>query len=250
MNRLVLEWVENNAGISQNRRETFTDTNPTRNPGTFRIGRDPQQCDLLINNNTVSRLHVEIYCDSQQQSFFLRNLAPNNVPVVNGQRVERQQVPLTPGSIISLGQVTFNVTDVFIEPQIERTLVVEPQIQPQRVPSRPGVGSAHPAAQQWGGNQQPGQYYPPHPVAQPYQPPHNPYHPQHQHLYEQHQHHPQHQNAYQTPQPPQPQGVPGLECPRCHKVSDYSHLDIGCPWCGTSLGAAVSILVPPDRLQR
>lgn len=43
-----------------------------------------------------------------------------------------------------------------------------------------------------------------------------------------------------------PQGVYGLECPNCHRVSSSEHLAVGCPWCGTSLAAAVSVLVSPD----
>lgn len=38
-------------------------------------------------------------------------------------------------------------------------------------------------------------------------------------------------------------GVYGLECPKCHKVSPGENLQIGCRWCGTSLAAAVSVLV-------
>ncbi|WP_373528511.1 FHA domain-containing protein [Nostoc sp.] len=40
-------------------------------------------------------------------------------------------------------------------------------------------------------------------------------------------------------------GVYGLECPKCHKVSPGENLHIGCRWCGTSLAAAVSVLVAP-----
>lgn len=60
------------------------------------------------------------------------------------------------------------------------------------------------------------------------------------------QQHPQrqvlHHNHPLTP-PVQPLGLYGLECPRCHKVSSAEYLQVGCPWCGTSLAAAVSILV-------
>ncbi|WP_118166479.1 FHA domain-containing protein [Nostoc sphaeroides] len=45
-----------------------------------------------------------------------------------------------------------------------------------------------------------------------------------------------------TPPAPPP-GVYGLECPKCHKVSPGENLKIGCHWCGTSLAAAVSVLV-------
>lgn len=39
----------------------------------------------------------------------------------------------------------------------------------------------------------------------------------------------------------------GLVCPKCRQVSAYEHLRVGCPWCGTSLAAAESILMAPDR---
>jgi hypothetical protein len=45
---------------------------------------------------------------------------------------------------------------------------------------------------------------------------------------------------------PTPPGVYGLKCPKCHKVSPAENLQIGCRWCGTSLAAAVSVLVAPS----
>ncbi|MGB7379485.1 MAG: FHA domain-containing protein [Rivularia sp. (in: cyanobacteria)] len=41
----------------------------------------------------------------------------------------------------------------------------------------------------------------------------------------------------------------GLQCPNCHKVSSIEHIQVGCPWCGTSLAAAMSVLVAPDQNQ-
>uniref|UniRef100_A0A8J6ZWS2 Response regulator transcription factor n=1 Tax=Desmonostoc muscorum LEGE 12446 TaxID=1828758 RepID=A0A8J6ZWS2_DESMC len=49
-----------------------------------------------------------------------------------------------------------------------------------------------------------------------------------------------------TPPSAMPQGVYGLECPRCHKVSPLENLQVGCPWCGTSLAAAASVLMIPN----
>jgi hypothetical protein len=37
----------------------------------------------------------------------------------------------------------------------------------------------------------------------------------------------------------------GLQCPNCFRVSAYDRMDLGCPWCGTSLAAAASILMTP-----
>jgi hypothetical protein len=35
----------------------------------------------------------------------------------------------------------------------------------------------------------------------------------------------------------------GLKCPKCDRVSSYQQLNVGCPWCGTSLAAAVSVVL-------
>ena len=37
----------------------------------------------------------------------------------------------------------------------------------------------------------------------------------------------------------------GLQCPKCHQTSPYEHLQSGCPWCGTSLAAAASVILSP-----
>ncbi len=38
----------------------------------------------------------------------------------------------------------------------------------------------------------------------------------------------------------------GLKCPNvaCRRVSPYDHLKLVCPWCGTSLAAAPSVIMP------
>jgi hypothetical protein len=228
MNTLVLEWVENYGGRSQTRRETIADPSPslTKSAGSFRIGRDPNQCDLLIHgNDTVSRLHVEIFFHQGRQSFCLRNLAPNNVPLVEGQRVTSPEVLLRQGSTITIGQVTLNVTAVSVEEAISPTIVVSPLHQPQHQRGNaPQLRSTYPPVQQ--------PPAPPQPAYNYHQPPAPPQ--------------PGHQHQHQHQQPPAAQAS-GLECPRCQKVSDYSYLEIGCPWCGTSLAAAVSVLVTPKR---
>ncbi|HAZ43405.1 MAG TPA: peptide-binding protein [Cyanobacteria bacterium UBA11371] len=42
----------------------------------------------------------------------------------------------------------------------------------------------------------------------------------------------------------------GLQCPKCQRISPYSRLDIGCPWCGTSLAAAASVLIAPNKVNQ
>ncbi|WP_413174181.1 FHA domain-containing protein [Anabaena azotica] len=56
---------------------------------------------------------------------------------------------------------------------------------------------------------------------------------------------PGHHNHQKPSVPTQPNLVYGLDCPKCHKISPPENLQIGCPWCGTSLAAAFSVLVAP-----
>ncbi|MBD2569182.1 FHA domain-containing protein [Anabaena lutea] len=58
------------------------------------------------------------------------------------------------------------------------------------------------------------------------------------------------QSGYNHPKkslPTQPKPVYGLQCSRCYKVSPPENLQVGCSWCGTSLAAAVSVLVAPSN---
>jgi FHA domain len=189
MNALTLQWHD----AGQDRTYKIYEQQPTKNPGTVRIGRDPVRCDIVVSNPTVSGLHVEIFFHPQHQCFLIRNLREQNPPLVDGQQLIRGEQPLSEGSTIYLGQMQLKVIAV-------------------SVPTTSSV---------------PATILTPPPVVNP-QPPLAHYH-----------HSP-------TPQAQQ-QGVYGLECPRCHKVSSTDYLQVGCPWCGTSLAAAVSVLVIPKR---
>ncbi|YAF94913.1 MAG: FHA domain-containing protein [Nodularia sp. CChRGM 3473] len=189
MNALTLQWHD----AGQDKIQHIYEQQPSKNPSTVRIGRDPLRCDIVLSNPTVSGLHVEIFFHTQQQRFYLRNLRSPNPPLVDGQQLVQGEMPLNEGSIIYLGQMKLQVTRMAIA-SIPVTILTPPQ---------PLIPPQQPLGQQ-----------------------------KHHHL----------------PTPPaQPQGVYGLECPKCHKVSPAENLQIGCPWCGTSLAAAVSVLVAPNH---
>jgi predicted component of type VI protein secretion system len=193
MNALTLQWHDS----GQNKNQQIYEQQPSKNPGTVRIGRDPLRCDIVLTNPTVSGLHVEIFFNPQQQSFYIRNLRSQNPPLIDGQQLIQGEKPLNQGSVIQLGQAKLQVTTVTIN-IIPATILAPPQPHIARQPVTP-------------------------PLRQQPTPP--PIH-----------HHPI------TP----PQGIYGLECPKCHRVSSLENLQVGCPWCGTSLAAAVSILVAPN----
>ncbi|AHJ30690.1 FHA domain-containing protein [Nodularia spumigena CS-584] len=183
MNALTLQWHD----TGQDRVQNIYEQQPSKNPNTVRIGRDPLRCDIVLSNPTVSGLHVEIFFHTQQQCFYIRNLRSPNPPIIDGQQLIQGEMPLNQGSIIYLGQAKLQVTNVAIN-NIPPTILAPPQ--------------------------------PPIPLS--------------------HHHH------SPTPAAP-PQGIYGLECPKCYKVSPVENLQIGCPWCGTSLAASVSVLVAPNH---
>ncbi|QSJ16957.1 FHA domain-containing protein [Nostoc sp. UHCC 0702] len=193
MNALTLQWHD----AGQNKTQNIYEQQPSNNPGTVRIGRDPLRCDIVVSNPTVSGLHVEIFFHSQQQRFLIRNLRSQNPPLVDGKQLVQGEMPLKQGSVIYLGQMQLQVTGVAIN-SIPATILAPPQ---------PALAN-------------------PHPSTPPQQPQQNP----------RHHHHP----------PAQPQGVYGLECPNCHRISPLENLPIGCSWCGTSLAGGVSVLVAPS----
>ena len=113
MHRLALEWLEE----GRNRSQAFSFDSSASRP--IRIGRDASQCDVILKDSTktVSGLHVEIYLNLQNNTFYLRNLTKSrdkpNPAWVNGQKIIQQEIPLKPGSTIQLGKMSLKVN---IEP--------------------------------------------------------------------------------------------------------------------------------------
>jgi len=174
-NQLTLHFTE--AGARQTR--TIQDGQPSKNPGTVRIGRDPAKCDLVLSHPSVSGLHVEIFFDRQQQEFKVRNLRDSNPPLVDGKILAQGEAKLSAGSRIYLGQAELEVVSISAE---------------EGNPQQTVLLSGPPAA---------GNFPPTGPVKY------------------------------------------GLQCPKCSRISPYSHLEAGCSWCGTSLAAAASVVLGP-----
>ncbi|MCA1990897.1 MAG: FHA domain-containing protein [Coleofasciculus sp. S288] len=140
MHELTLEWRE----AGRIKRETILDQQPSKNPGTVRLGRDPARCDIVLIDPTVSGLHVEIFFNAQQHSFILRNLRSTNPPLVDGQVVGQVDVRLNTGSIIYLGQQILHVTAVSLAVMnggIAQTILLPPQAPVRFNPPQPASAS-------------------------------------------------------------------------------------------------------------
>ncbi|WP_017315223.1 FHA domain-containing serine/threonine-protein kinase [Mastigocladopsis repens] len=109
LHELSLEWEEN--GQVKNRK--ILEKQQSKNPGRgVRIGRDPQVCDIVLPDPTVSALHIEIFFHQQKQKFYLRNLRQMNPPIIDGQLLLAGEMPLSIGSSIRLGQQSFTVSTI------------------------------------------------------------------------------------------------------------------------------------------
>ncbi|PAX52328.1 FHA domain-containing protein [Brunnivagina elsteri] len=131
MSALTIKWYD----AGQEKTQTIYEQQPSKNPGTVRIGRDPLRCDIVLSHATVSGLHVEIFFNPQQQQFFIRNLREQNPPVIDGKRLTRGEQALNQGSLILLGQAKIQVTGIST---IEATILSPPPVnlgsQPASIP--------------------------------------------------------------------------------------------------------------------
>ncbi|HLO47603.1 MAG TPA: FHA domain-containing protein [Kamptonema sp.] len=170
MPSLTLEWIEAGQPIAQ----TIQDKQASKNPGTVRLGRDRNRCDLVLSHPTVSGLHVEIFFNDQANVFCLRNLRDSNPPLVDGRILNHGEAVLNSGSYIQLGQVQLKVVSLSVDVSgVPPTVLLPPTANIEYA----------------------------------------------------------------------------LMCPQCSRISSYSQLDLGCPWCGTSLAAAASVVLPPSGSQ-
>ncbi|MEG4626980.1 FHA domain-containing protein [Microcoleus sp. w1-18aA5] len=173
-NQLTLAWTE--AGVRQT--QTIENGQPSKNPGTVRLGRDPAKCDIVFSHPSVSGLHVEILFNQELQEYAVRNLRESNPPLVDGKILAQGEAKLKSGSHIHLGQVQIEVVNVTeVQVAAPQTVLLGP----------PAPGNFQPTGS----------------------------------------------SKY------------GLQCPKCSRISPYAQLNAGCPWCGTSLAAAASVVISP-----
>jgi RsiW-degrading membrane proteinase PrsW (M82 family) len=104
---IILEWQQDN----RTHRRQMDIANPSQ---VIRLGRDPNLCDVVLNDPTVSGLQAEIASDGQ--GVYLRCLRESNPPWVDGQRLGSMPVPLKTGSVLRLGRTQVRVVSVGVPP--------------------------------------------------------------------------------------------------------------------------------------
>jgi pSer/pThr/pTyr-binding forkhead associated (FHA) protein len=135
MYRFTLEWSEG----SQLRSKTVSATEAKQLNTIVLIGRDKQQCDIVVNDDTstVSRVHAEVFFKPEQHKLYLRNATrerpqPNFV-MVDRQKILKQEVALNMGSKIQLGKLNLTVKSL----EISQLPVDQPSV------NQPPVNQSH-----------------------------------------------------------------------------------------------------------
>jgi predicted component of type VI protein secretion system len=131
MYRFTLEWLES----SQLRSKTVSVAEVEQLETIFRVGRDEQQCDIVVNDetSTVSRLHAEILFKPEDNRLYLRNFTGGrsqpNLVIVDRQKILNQEIVLHPGSEIQLGKLKLKVKLLKIAlPSVSQPQISQPQV--------------------------------------------------------------------------------------------------------------------------
>lgn len=121
LHELTLSWYEN----GELRSCTIEENRESKNQGRIRIGRDPQLCDVVIPDVSVSGLHAEIFFNTVKQKFYLRNLRQQNPPIVDGNLLLAGEMPLANKSNIRLGRQQLKVSAIAVK-QVPNSEPVRP----------------------------------------------------------------------------------------------------------------------------
>jgi type III secretion system YscD/HrpQ family protein len=121
---------------------------------TYTLGNDPQNCEIVFHDNSVSRQHAKISVTSED-TLLIEDLKSRNGVLIDGVKVEDKQ-PLPLNTIVNLGTTSFVVYDREGEmqtiispllPSIARMLqqeptpvetsapIIEPLVEPKKEPS-------------------------------------------------------------------------------------------------------------------
>lgn len=80
------------------------------NPGsTYIIGTDPNSCDIVFHDTSVSRQHARLSIQ-EDESMFLEDLKSRNGTLLDGDALE-EKTPIQPNQIITTGTTSFVVYD-------------------------------------------------------------------------------------------------------------------------------------------
>lgn len=80
-------------------------------PGaTYLIGTDPNSCDIVFHDTSVSRQHARLVI-TEDEKIFIEDLKSRNGTIVDGMSPLKEKVQLNPNIVVSLGTTSFVIYD-------------------------------------------------------------------------------------------------------------------------------------------
>ncbi|WP_193194089.1 FHA domain-containing protein [Nostoc sp. MG11] len=119
MNASTLQWAItfqwNDVSTGNLKTQQISKQQVSKHNHAIIIGRDNVVCDIVINDSSVSKEHVKIYCDEQIRRFIIKNLRDTNIPKVDDEDLAiGKELPLKLNSKIVLGTQKIEIIDIQI----------------------------------------------------------------------------------------------------------------------------------------
>lgn len=94
---------------------------------TYILGKDPNLCDIVFQDLSVSRQHARLIVDNDN-AIFIEDLGSRNGVLINGEPVTDRH-PISSQDLVALGTTSFLMLD---REQIHETIISPPYVQPSR----------------------------------------------------------------------------------------------------------------------
>jgi len=118
---------------------------------THILGKDPNLCDIIFQDLSVSRQHARISVD-ENDNVFIEDLASRNGVIVNGELISAKK-QLSSQDLVSLGTTSFLAID---REQVHETIIsppsitaIKPEGAERKTPEELAAAEAAPAAKDW-----------------------------------------------------------------------------------------------------
>lgn len=98
--------------------------------GTYILGKDPNLCDIVFQDLSVSRQHARLSVDDQQQ-VYIEDMGSRNGVLVNGEIITERKL-LSSEDLVALGTTSFLVID---REQVRETIISPPSVFPKETPA-------------------------------------------------------------------------------------------------------------------
>jgi type III secretion system YscD/HrpQ family protein len=99
---------------------------------TYILGKDPNLCDIVFQDLSVSRQHARLIVD-EENTIFIEDLGSRNGVLINGELIQEKH-PISSQDLIALGTTTFLMID---REQIHETIISPPTVPAMNAQERP-----------------------------------------------------------------------------------------------------------------